>query len=120
MGLVSRLVDVLLGELEGKGIERVACVRLSIGEHMDVVEELVPGLFSYLARGTALQDAEVRIERVPAIVQCVACHDAWHIDVRDETTWTCPRCGAYKKYRMVTGREFRIDSIEVEVGPVAC
>ena len=56
------------------------------------------------------------IKHVPASVQCHGCQEAWRIDVRDEATWTCPRCGAHKDYRMISGREFRIDSIEVEAG----
>ena len=115
MALVCQLVDIVQGELEGRDVERVACVRLTVGELMDVVDELVPGLFRYVARGTAAQDAEVVIRHAPAYVQCRRCNDAWHIDVRDEATWTCPRCGAYKDYRLVSGREFRVDSIEVEL-----
>lgn len=115
MALVSQFLDIILDEIEGKGVKRVTSVHLTIGELMDVVDELVPGLFKYLARGTVCEDAEVVIKDVPAYVQCHECHEAWHINVRDQSTWTCPRCGAYKKYRMISGREFRLDSIEVEM-----
>ena len=116
MALMSNVVDVVLGEVEGKDIRRVVAVHLTVGDLMDVIEAMVPGLFRHLARGTVAQDAEVVIHRVPAYVQCRKCNEAWRIDVHDEATWTCPRCETYKKYRLISGREFRIDSIEVEAG----
>ena len=114
MGLVSQVVDAVLEEVEGTDVVRVTAVHLSVGELMDVVEELVPGLFGYLARGTVLEGAELTMKKVPAYVQCRKCHEAWHIDPMDEATLVCPRCGTPKTYRLVSGREFRIDTIEVE------
>lgn len=115
MGLVSRAVSAVLEEVEGAGVARVTTVNLKIGELMDVVDELVPGLFDYLSRGTVLEGAQLVIEKVPAYVQCRSCHEAWHVDVLDRSTWVCPRCGVEKNYRMVSGREFLIDTIEVEM-----
>lgn len=116
MVMVEKALDMILDECEGRGVSRVTGVTLTIGELMDVVDELVPSLFEYMARGTICEGAELVIKHVPAYVQCHKCHEAWHIDVRDQSTWTCPRCGAFKNYRMVSGREFKIDSIEVEMG----
>ena len=120
MALMEQVVDIVVEEAQRQGAARVSVVHLTFGELTDVIVDLVPGLFEYLTRGTIAEGAEVVIKRVPAYVQCRVCNEAWHIDVRDQSSWTCPRCGAHKKYRLISGREFRIDSIEVEAGPVAC
>ena len=120
MALMEKVVDIVLEEAQRQDAARVTAVNLTFGELSDVIVDMVPGLFEYLTRGTIAEGAEVVIKRVPAYVQCRKCNEAWRIDVRDEATWTCPRCGAHKKYHLISGREFRIDSIEVEAAsPVA-
>lgn len=112
MGLVRPLVDTVLDHCAGANVEKVLSVRLSIGEYVDVIEQYIPALFEFLARGTVAEHAKIIIERVPGYAACNACNDIFPIDVRDEATWHCPRCGE-RNYRMFSGREFRIDSIEV-------
>lgn len=114
MALLSNVVDIVLKEVEGTDVTRVTAVHLTVGELMDVIEEMVPGLFKFLARGTVAEDAAVVIHHVPAYVQCHGCQEAWQIRIHDESTWACPRCGARRNYRLVSGREFRVDSLEVE------
>lgn len=53
------------------------------------------------------------IERAPFTVRCRQCGEVYRLDFRDESTWACLRCHA-RDYRLNTGREFRIESIEVE------
>ena len=114
MALMENVLDIVLSEAERTGAKRVTAVHLTFGELSDVIVDMVPGLFEYLTRGTIAEGAEVVIKRVPAYVQCRCCNEAWHIDMRDDATRTCPRCGARQKYHLISGREFRIDSIEVE------
>lgn len=116
MSLVRKVVDIVLEECEGKDIEEVVCVQLSLGELSDVVEPYVEGLFRHLAKGTVAANASIEIKRIPAYVRCRDCSDIHHIDFRDESTWYCPRCGVYKNYRLISGHEFRIDNIQVKAG----
>ena len=53
------------------------------------------------------------IERVSFTVRCRQCGEVYRLDFRDESTWACLRCHA-RDYRLNTGREFTIESIEVE------
>ena len=114
MSMVRLVVEAVLEECEGKDVTRVKAVNLRIGEMRDVIEAYVPDLFRFLARGTIAEEAEVRIERVPMRVRCRSCGEIWHLNSRDESTWTCPRCGKYKHYSLFSGGEFIIDSIEVD------
>ncbi|MEC4295402.1 hydrogenase maturation nickel metallochaperone HypA [Adlercreutzia shanghongiae] len=112
MGLVRPLVDAVLDHCEEAGAAEVLSVRLSIGEYVDVIERFIPQMFSFLARGTIAEHAEVVIERVPGYAACNSCNNIFSLDTQDKSTWHCPRCGE-RNYRMFSGREFRIDSIEI-------
>jgi hydrogenase nickel incorporation protein HypA/HybF len=114
MSLVRKVVDIVLSECEGKEVAAVRAVHLTIGEATDVIEEYVEDLFRFLARGTVAEKAEVFIARTPLTVRCLNCGDIFPIDTRDKETWGCPRCTAYQNYRLFSGREFRVDRIDVE------
>ena len=119
MALMRNVVDMVLATCEGKDVGSVRKVYLTIGEMRDVIDEYVPSLFQYLARGTVAENAEVMIEHVPMMVRCQGpddahpCGEIFHIDTHDPKTWECPRCHAYQRYRLFCGDEFRISKIEV-------
>ena len=100
MSLVHDLVDVVLAESQKNGIAEVGTVHLTIGEGRD------------MARGTAAANAHVVVRRVPITVRCNACGEVFPLNVYDEKTWACPRCGAFKNYALASGLEFAIDRIE--------
>ena len=112
MGLVRPLVDTVLELGEEANAAEVLSVQISIGEYMDVIEQFIPKLFQFLSRGTIAEGAEIVINRVPGYAACNTCNNIFSLDVKDESTWHCPRCGE-RNYRMFSGREFRIDSIEI-------
>ena len=116
MSLMHNVVDVVLEACEGRNVASVRTVHLTIGEAMDVVVELAEDLFRYLARDTPAANANLVINRVPFMVRCNCCCNIFPVDVDDERTRTCPRCGVYQDYRLFSGREFRVDSIEIEAG----
>ncbi|MEE8717338.1 MAG: hydrogenase maturation nickel metallochaperone HypA [Coriobacteriales bacterium] len=114
MSLVREIVDAVLEECSEAGVTKVDTVRLTIGELHDVVEEYIPGLFRYLARGTVASDAEVVIDRVPARLSCGRCGEVFRADPRNPRGWECPACHADGGFKLRSGMEFAIDSIEVE------
>ena len=113
MSYVRPLVETILEECARNNVREVRRINLSIGEMLDMVEEYIPGLVRFLGRGTPIENAEVCIRRVPFYVRCIDCGDIFKIDVHAEATWNCPRCGAHRRYRIFSGRELRLDSIEV-------
>lgn len=118
MSLIRNVVDMVLQECEGKNVKEVKAVHLTIGELSDVVEQYIPGLFKHLAskqESKIAANAEVIIKRTPLLVRCNECYEIFHINVHDDSTWVCPRCNARQNYSLFSGREFRIDNIEVEL-----
>lgn len=114
MSLIRPVVDLVLQECDGKDVTAVRSVHLTVGMLRDVIEDYMEGLFQHLARGTVAENAQLVITRVPVVVICNECGTPFPIDVRDKESWGCPHCGAYHNYRLYSGNEFRIDSIEVE------
>ena len=113
MALMHGVVDAVLEHAEGAGAKEVTMVRLTIGECRDVIEDLLQGLFSFLARGTAAERAELVVRRVPYTVRCNRCGSVFPLNVRDSSTRVCPCCKAERDYRLNSGMEFVIDQMHV-------
>lgn len=114
MALMTPVLDAVLKACEGKNVQAVRAVHLTIGEMHDVVDELIPELFQYLARGTIAENAQVVIRHIPLTVRCNHCGEIFRINIRDDATWVCPQCGARQDYTLYSGREFIIDRIDVD------
>lgn len=113
MSLVRNVVDIVVAQCTEAGVAEVKTVNLVIGEARDIVEDLFEGLFRHFARGTVAEGAHICITRVPLTVRCDACGTVFPLDVCDESTWVCPACGTARSYRVNSGMEFAISSIEV-------
>jgi hydrogenase nickel incorporation protein HypA/HybF len=115
MALVRDVVDLVVKEAEAAGATEVRTVSLTIGYVRDIVEDQINDCFAYLARGTVAEHAELVIVRVPLTVRCNECGYVYHIDTRDDKTWTCRSCSA-KDYKINTGMEFSVDDVEIVGG----
>lgn len=113
MALVRNVVDVVLDHADTVGASEVKEVYLTIGYGRDIVEEYMGSMFSFLARDTIAEHAELIIQRVPYTVKCNQCDLIFHINVFDDTTWVCPQCGAVRDYKLNSGTEFSVDNIKV-------
>lgn len=115
MAYVRDVVDAVNATAREAGAKRVGAVYLTIGMSRDIVEDYFQGLFTWLARGTAAEGAEVVIRRLPLTVRCNQCGTVFPLNSRDSSTWACPCCHAARDYKLHTGMEFRIDKILVAV-----
>lgn len=114
MSLLHDVLDIVLNAVDGSNVKAVTKVVLAVGDMRDVVDEYVPNLFKRLARGTVAEDAEIGIIHVPITARCRQCGYVLPIDPCAEATWCCPSCKTYKDFRLMTGNEFIVKSIEVE------
>lgn len=123
MALMRTVVDTVLEYAEKAHAKEVKAVYMTIGFSRDVVEDYMDSMFSFLARGTIAEHAELVVRRTPYTVKCNRCARVFHIDVYDASTWVCPQCGAERDYRLHSGMEFTINNIEVvlpEGAPSSC
>jgi len=89
---------------------RILRIALVIGELSSIVDDSVQFYFDHLAAGTLAEGAQLVFERRPLVLRCAACAHAWQPSAGD---WTCPHCGEARA-SVAEGREFYVDSIEVE------
>ena len=112
MSLVRSVVGIVKEEAEAAGAARVTKVHIVIGEGRDIVVDYFESLFQFLARGTVAENARIVLETRPYTVRGHACGGEFHLSPVDRRTWTCPTCGAYRDYKLVSGMEFYISKIE--------
>lgn len=112
---VRNVVDIVTEEANAAGVSRVRAVYLVIGEGRDIVEDYFEGLFRHLARGTAAEDAEIVIHRIPYTMRCNQCGTPFHAEYIRREPRVCPACGATDDCTFLRGMEFSISSIEAAV-----
>jgi len=110
LALTQSILDIALSEAEKHGASRVLSIRLKLGEFSGVVPQLIQEYFDIAGRGTPAEGARLVMDRVPVTVRCSACGAE---NTMDRFRYLCPSCGS-DQIRMLTGREFYVDSLEVE------
>lgn len=94
-------------EAEGK---RVTGIRLVVGDYSGFVPESIHMYFDLIAEGTLCEGAEIEIERVKPKIKCPCCGEIFE---RRPLSFACPKCGTDGEPTDI-GKEFYIDSIEIE------
>ena len=60
--------------------------------------------------GTIAEDAEILVEKIPVYIRCKECD--YH-GILPKQIYNCPKCNG-NKYEITKGREFYLDTMEVE------
>jgi hydrogenase nickel incorporation protein HypA/HybF len=99
---------------EAKAREQNSCciqtIKLRLGEFTTVVREALEFAFEIARQDTLAENARLEIERVPMVVQCVACGPV--TDPVRELCLICPQCGL--PLQIISGEELQVQYIEVE------
>ena len=95
---------------EHAGDRRVTKVFLRVGHLRQVVPSALEFAFELVARGTAVEGAELEVEHVPATARCAAC--------ATETELTsflapCAGCGSMD-LEVLGGDELAVDALELD------
>lgn len=101
--------NVVAIALDAAGNRPVRVITLTIGELSGVEQEAVRFCFDIVAQGTAAEGARLEIITIPAVIRCRACSADFHLT----HNWTCPSCASMGG-EVRSGREFYVESIEVE------
>lgn len=112
--MTQGILDTVLRSARQVDARRVARIRLVIGEFSDLQQEWLQRYFDYLSKGTIAEDAEILIRRVPAAFACMDCGGEFDVDLKRTDRVRCPVCRG-SNCRLVRGREFLVDDMEVEV-----
>ena len=91
-------------------VKRIVTIKLQIGELSGVVPECIHEYFLIAAQGTIAEGAKIEIERIPVGIKCGSCGYEGPFEGK---VYRCPKCGGID-YRIVSGREYYVDSVEAE------
>ncbi len=112
--ITQGILDLVLDHAARAGAARVTAVHLVIGGLSGVVDDSVRFCWDLISGGTPAQGAVLDFRRVPLRLACQECQTLF---APDGVSFDCPACGV-RATRVVEGREFRVESIDVE-DPVA-
>ena len=105
------LLDVALKAAREAGAGRIEAIDLVVGDLTSFVDDSIQFYFDIMSRDTLAEGAVLRFRREPAEGECGECGHAF--PVRPPVPRTCPKCDSLKLV-VEGGREFYVDSIEVD------
>lgn len=110
--ITQSICRIAVEEAERIQAKKVCSITIKMGEYCDYVPEVIQQYFNLVSEGTVAEEAEIIVETVPAAIFCKDCNKQFggnHYSLR------CPECGG-RNTELKAGREFYIDSMEVEDG----
>lgn len=110
LAVTESIIDIAQRHAEQAGAKRILRIHLVIGELSSIVDDSVQFYFDFLAQNTLAAGAQLVFQRLPVTVRCTACELTWQ---PADSDWTCPSCGQARA-TVTAGREFYVDSIEVD------
>jgi hydrogenase nickel incorporation protein HypA/HybF len=108
--VTESILEIVLrhaAQADGKQIHQI---NLVIGELASIVDDSVQFYWDILSKDTAAQGAQLSFQRIPAEMLCLSCQNRFH---PDPGGYDCPNCGGIN-LQITAGREFFVESIEVE------
>ena len=111
LGVVFHVIKTVENLAKENQVTEIKSVTLEIGEVSTVVEEYLRKCWKWSVekKSTMMQDAELHVERIPAITFCEDCRKKYKTV---EYGKKCPHCGSENTY-LLQGNEFNIKEIEV-------
>lgn len=110
LAITESVIDLINREAREKGFKKVLGISLRVGEYSGIIPECIREFFPIAARGSIAQGAELEIVSLPASFRCPDCG---YLGAVDRKAACCPQCTS-REIRMVSGREFFVDSLKVE------
>jgi hydrogenase nickel incorporation protein HypA/HybF len=104
------MLSIALEHAAKAGAKKITAINLTIGEMSGIVDDSVQFYFDIVSQDTPAQGAVLNFDRVPALFRCRACGESFSLD---SYQWACPHCGEWS-VEIIAGREFYVNSIEVE------
>jgi len=108
--VTESLLEIALRHANKAGASRILSLNIVIGQLASIVDDSVQFYWDMIAENTPAQGAQLNFKRIPPELQCLEC-DKKYTPGGDDMA--CPDCGS-AQVKIVAGREFYLDSIEVE------
>lgn len=110
LAVTESILNIALEHAKRANAKQVTQLHLVIGNLSSIVDDSVQFYWDTISQGTMCEGAQLSFERIPARLTCQECGTTYTLD--SELT-LCPQCNS-GRVKIVSGEEFRLDSIEIE------
>ncbi len=112
LGIMRNVLEIVLEYSEKNNVKKVQAVNLEVGALSDIVPAFAQMFFEMIAENTVADKAKINIQKVPAKIKCRSCGTETEMDINN-LLYNCEKCKS-PAIELISGREFRVTSMEVE------
>ena len=109
--ITNSIFQIVLKHARANNVEKVISVNLEIGTLSDLQDEWIQRYFDRLSRGTVVEGAKLKTNRVPAVFRCDACQAQFEVNALLDADLSCAQCHS-SQVSLVSGREYQVKSME--------
>ena len=110
LSIVLSIIDIVAMEVKKSGAEHVTEVHLEIGQLSGIEFDSLEFALKNLAPGSAIESAEISIEKPEGIARCSDCGFEFAIE---NFIGSCNLCSSFN-LEIIKGRELRVKSITID------
>jgi hydrogenase nickel incorporation protein HypA/HybF len=113
LSIAASILDIAEARAREHNAASIQVIRIRLGQFANIAREALEFAFEIARQGTLAQNAQLEIEMVAMLVECVVCHAV----NRPERTLCliCVHCGFPLK--VVSGEELQLEYIELQPKP---
>ncbi len=108
--ITQQIIKIAEKHAKDNNAKAVTKIKLVVGEYSGFIGESIQMYFDVISEGTLCEKATIEIEGVKPKLQCRNCGKYF---ARQPMSFACPYCGGEGGPSDI-GKEFYIDSIEIE------
>lgn len=109
--VTKNIINIVIEEADRINAGKVTEITLVIGELSSFLNESIQMYFEILSEGTILSGAKLAFKMKKAVFACKTCSARFDNPGKD---YQCPECGGTITIIHDSGKEFYIESIEIE------
>ena len=113
LSITKDIFQIVLKHAKTNSVEKVISVNLEIGALSDLQDKWVQRYFDRLSRGTVVEGAKLRTNRVPAVFRCNCCQQRFDVNSLLEEDLSCAGCHS-RNVTLISGREYLVKSMEAQ------
>ena len=110
LAVTQGLLKICLDEGKKHNVKSIKEINIKVGELTDLVPSCISYYFNIVAKGTIAENTKINIDKIPVSIRCNKCSYEGEIG---RNNYVCPKCKG-NKYEITKGREFYLDTMEVE------
>ena len=109
--ITETIVNIIRAELKDREYSKVVRVTIVLGRMTGFSSEAIEHYFRIMNKDTEMENTPLLFDYKGAVIFCEKCNKEYD---QDDFLLYCPVCSSTVGISVVSGREFYIDSIEVE------